>query len=54
MLLKISQKNWPTLLKKTPTHVFSCEYCETFKNNYFEEHLRPAASEQFQTLADRK
>ena len=28
-----------TLLKKTPTQVFSCEIYELFKNNYFEEHL---------------
>ena len=33
------------LLKKTPTQVFSCEYCEISKNNYFEELLRTAASE---------
>ena len=25
--------------KETPTQVFSSEYCETFKNTYFEEHL---------------
>ena len=25
--------------------MFSCEYCENFKNTYFEEHLRTAASE---------
>ena len=25
--------------------MFSCEYCEISKNNYFEEHLRTAASE---------
>ena len=24
--------------------VFSCEYCEIFKNTYFEEHLQTAAS----------
>ena len=30
--------------KEIPTQVFSCEYCETFKNTYFEEHLRTAAS----------
>ena len=23
-----------------PTQVFPCEICETFKNTYFEEHLR--------------
>ena len=26
--------------KDTPTQVFSCEYCEIFKNTYLEEHLR--------------
>ena len=31
-------------IKKTLTQVFSCEYCEIFKNTYFEEHLRTAAS----------
>ena len=30
--------------KETPTEVFSCEYCEIFKNTYFEEHLQTAAS----------
>ena len=25
--------------------MFSCEYCEISKKNYFEEHLRTAASE---------
>ena len=25
--------------------MFSCGYCEIFKNTYFEEHLRTAASE---------
>ena len=25
--------------KETLTQVFSCEYCEIFKNAYFEEHL---------------
>ena len=24
--------------------MFSCEYCEIFKNNYFGEHLRTTAS----------
>ena len=33
-----------TLLKKTLTQVFSYEHCEIFKNTYFEEHLRTAAS----------
>ena len=30
-------------LKETPTQVFSCEYCEIFKNTYFGEHLRTPA-----------
>ena len=30
--------------KETPTQVFSCEYCEIFKNTYFEERLRTAGS----------
>ena len=30
--------------KVTPTLMFSREYCETFKNIYFEEHLRTTAS----------
>ena len=30
---------------QTTTQVFSCEICEDFKNTYFEEHLRTAASE---------
>ena len=31
------------LIKKTPALIFSCQYSE--KNNYFEKHLRMAASE---------
>ena len=26
--------------KKTPAQVFSCEFCEAFKNTFFTEHLR--------------
>ena len=33
-----------TLLKETPTKVFSCEYCNIFKNTYFEENLSTIAS----------
>ena len=32
------------VLKETPTQMFCCEYCKVSKNNYFEEHLRTAAS----------
>ena len=35
---------WSLLLKKTSTQFFSCKYCKTFKNTYFEEHLRTAAT----------
>ena len=31
-------------LQETPTQMFSCENCEIFKNNFFEEHLLMAAS----------
>ena len=30
--------------KETPAQVISCEYCEIFKNTYFEEHLQTAVS----------
>ena len=30
--------------KETSTQVFSCEYCEIFKNTNFEDYLRTAAS----------
>ena len=49
-------KNFAIFHKKTPllkalfwtlfpTQVFSCEYCEVFKNTHFEEHLRTSASD---------
>ena len=46
--LLINLQDWEpaTLLKKTPTQEFSCETCEIFKNIYFEEHLRTAASKK--------
>ena len=33
-----------TLFTKTPTQVFSCEFCEIFKNICFVEHQRIANS----------
>ena len=30
---------------ETPTQVFSCEYCELYKNSFFEEHLRLTTEE---------
>ena len=36
-LIKLQAFRAATLLKKkTPTHVFSCKYCENFKNAYLE------------------
>ena len=57
LFLKISQKSQKNiytrisllikLLLQTLAHVFSCEFCEIFKNIFFEEHLRPTPSELF-------
>ena len=33
------------LKRDSDTGFFSCEYCEIFKNTYFEEHLRTAVTE---------
>ena len=41
---KIAGLRPATLLKKTPTQVFSCEFCEFFKNNFFYGALPVAAS----------
>ena len=43
-LIKLQAFRPTTLLKWTPTQTFSCEYCEIFKNTYFEKHLWTAAS----------
>ena len=37
-------------LKETPTQLVFCEYCEIFKNTYFEDHLQIAASEPLQIV----
>ena len=39
---------------KTPIQVFSCQYCEIFKNTYFEEHLQMAVSDKNQLKFYRK
>ena len=41
---KLFLKNSQYLQEKTSVGVFFCEYCEIFKNTYFEEHLRTALS----------
>ena len=50
LFLKISQysqekrpEGLQLYFKKVPIKVLSCEYCKSFKNIYFEEHLRMAA-----------
>ena len=34
---------WNSINKETLAQVFSCEFCEIFKNTYFTEHLRTTA-----------
>ena len=36
---------WIFIKKETPTQVFFYEYCEVFKNTYFEEHFLTAGSD---------
>ena len=38
-------------IKKTPTQVFYCEFCEIFKNTFFTEHL-PATAYVFYSVFD--
>ena len=35
---------WSEAATEAPTQVFSCQYCEIFKNTYFEEHLQTTAT----------
>ena len=41
---KVAGLTTATLVKENPTKVFFREYCENFEKEYFEEHLRMAAS----------
>ena len=41
LLIKLPGFRPATLLKETPTQVFSCEYCEIFKNTFFTEQTPP-------------
>ena len=36
---KVAGLRSATLLKKTLTQVFSCEFCKIFRNTFFTEHL---------------
>ena len=48
VFLKISQNSQPKacnfIKKGSLTQVFSCQFCEIFKNTFFTEHLRTIAS----------
>ena len=41
---KVAEIKACSVIKKTPTQVFSCEYYKIFKNICFEDHLQTAAS----------
>ena len=43
-LMKFQAWRSTTLLKETPTQLFSCEICDILKNTYSEELLQTAAS----------
>ena len=40
--------------KRTRYRCFLCKYCETFKNTYFEEHMRTTASALIMTYYNHK
>ena len=46
-LIKMQAFRVPALLKRDSNAGVFCEHWEIFKNTYFEEHLRTAASESF-------
>ena len=54
LLIKIWSFRVPALLKRDSNTSVFCELWEIFKNTYFEEHLRTAASESFPTWTDNK
>ena len=43
-LVKLQAETCNFIKKETLTQVFPCEFCVTFKNNFFKEQLRPTAS----------
>ena len=46
LFLKVSQNSQENFIKKeTLAQMFSCEFCETFENTFFTEHLWTTASE---------
>ena len=56
-LLKVSQESCRSaILSKRGSNigVFLTEYCETFKNTYFEKHLLTAASDFLKQLTEHR
>ena len=45
LLLELHASCLQLYWKEIPTQVLSCQICEIFKNTYFVEHLRTAASD---------
>ena len=44
-LIKLQASACNFIKKETPPQVFSCEFCEVFRNIFFTEHLRRLLSE---------
>ena len=44
-LIKLHAQKGCNFIKKRPQHMFSCEYCEIFKNSFFYRASPVAASE---------
>ena len=53
-LIKLQVIRPAALLKRDSNTNVSCEYCEIFRNTYFEEHLQTAAFEIFQEKVELK
>ena len=45
LLIKLQAEVCNFIKKETPAQVFSCEFCEHFKNTFLTEHLLITASE---------
>ena len=50
-LIKLQALGLQLIKKDNLTHVFFSEFCEIFKNTFFTEHLRVAASERLRILS---
>ena len=50
LLIKLQASTYNFIKKETLAQVFSCNFCETFKNIFFTEHLRTTVSECFKLV----